>query len=104
MRLHTSSGVVVTGDRWLAPAGAVDARVLAGLRGPVLDVGCGPGRHVRALLERGVVALGIDVTPQLVETALGGGVVGCCCCAPTDPAADSRGIRNEDHRTLIERI
>jgi len=74
MRLHTSSGVVVTGDRWLAPAGAVDARVLAGLRGPVLDVGCGPGRHVRALLERGVVALGIDVTPQLVETARARGV------------------------------
>ena len=29
--------------RWVAGADAVDERALAGLRGPVLDVGCGPG-------------------------------------------------------------
>jgi SAM-dependent methyltransferase len=69
MRLHTFDGSVVVGSRWTAPAGEVDARVLGNIEGPVLDVGCGPGRHVRALLERGVVALGIDLTPQLVEAA-----------------------------------
>lgn len=74
MRLHTSSGSVVVGSRWVAPASATDARVLAEVSGPVLDVGCGPGRHVRALLERGVVALGIDLTPQLVEAARGRGI------------------------------
>lgn len=68
MLLQTTSGAVV-GDRWDAPATEVDARVLADARGPVLDVGCGPGRHVRALLEQGVVALGIDLTPQLVQAA-----------------------------------
>jgi SAM-dependent methyltransferase len=68
MLLHTSRGAVA-GDHWTAPATEVDARVLAEARGPVLDVGCGPGRHVRALLEQGVVALGIDLTPQLVEAA-----------------------------------
>lgn len=69
MQLHTSSGAVVAGSRWVAAASATDARVLADVTGPVLDVGCGPGRHVRALLERGVIALGIDLTPQLVQTA-----------------------------------
>jgi SAM-dependent methyltransferase len=68
MLLHTSRGALA-GDHWTAPATEVDARVLAEARGPVLDVGCGPGRHVRALLEQGVVALGIDLTPQLVEAA-----------------------------------
>src|SRR5205085_5771582 len=37
--------------------------------GPVLDVGCGPGRHVVALGRRGVMGLGVDVTPAAVEMA-----------------------------------
>jgi hypothetical protein len=32
-------------DVWLGRAGAVDERVLDHARGPVLDVGCGPGRQ-----------------------------------------------------------
>ena len=47
---------------WRAPANAVDVAVLAGLAGPLLDVGCGPGRMVRAAEERGLAALGIDVS------------------------------------------
>jgi SAM-dependent methyltransferase len=35
----------------------------------VLDVGCGPGRHARALAERGVVVHGVDVSERFVELA-----------------------------------
>jgi SAM-dependent methyltransferase len=55
--------------RWLGPATTADRAVLAGVEGPVLDVGCGPARHVRALLDRGVPALGIDVSPAAVRLA-----------------------------------
>jgi SAM-dependent methyltransferase len=60
-------------DRWLAPATATDRDVLATVAGPVLDVGCGPARHVRALLDQGVPALGIDVSPAAVRLARGRG-------------------------------
>jgi SAM-dependent methyltransferase len=56
-------------DVWLGAAGAVDERVLDRARGPVLDVGCGPGRHVHALARRGVLAVGIDVSPTAVALA-----------------------------------
>jgi SAM-dependent methyltransferase len=56
-------------DVWLGPAGDVDERVLDRARGPVLDVGCGPGRHVHALARRGVLALGIDISPTAVALA-----------------------------------
>lgn len=38
------------GDRWM----------LARCHGATIDLGCGPGRLVRALLDRGLVALGVD--------------------------------------------
>jgi SAM-dependent methyltransferase len=56
-------------DVWLGAAGPVDERVLARARGPVLDVGCGPGRHVHALARRGVLAVGVDVSPVAVALA-----------------------------------
>jgi SAM-dependent methyltransferase len=56
--------------RWLGPLTPEDDVVLARAVPPVLDVGCGPGRHVLALAERGVVALGIDITPAAIELAL----------------------------------
>jgi 2-polyprenyl-3-methyl-5-hydroxy-6-metoxy-1,4-benzoquinol methylase len=46
----------------------VDA-VLDGAPHSVLDVGCGEGWLVRALAQRGVDALGVDVVPELVERA-----------------------------------
>jgi SAM-dependent methyltransferase len=55
--------------RWLGPAGPVDERVLERAVDPVLDVGCGPGRHVSSLARRGVMALGVDVSPDAVRLA-----------------------------------
>jgi SAM-dependent methyltransferase len=56
-------------DAWAGALTASDERVLARAEAPVLDVGCGPGRHVLALAERGAISLGIDVTPAVVAVA-----------------------------------
>ena len=58
---------------WRAPANAVDLMVLAGLDGPLLDVGCGPGRMVRAAEERGLAALGIDISAEAAAHAAADG-------------------------------
>ncbi len=39
----------------------------------MLDVGCGPGRHLQALARRGIFGLGVDLSPVAVELACGGG-------------------------------
>jgi SAM-dependent methyltransferase len=38
-------------------------------RKEVLDVGCGPGRHAHALIERGAHVTGIDVSDEMVAAA-----------------------------------
>ena len=38
----------------------------------VLDVGCGPGRHARALAERGFEVVGVDISPRFIELAADG--------------------------------
>ncbi|WP_328992908.1 DUF2064 domain-containing protein [Kribbella sp. NBC_01245] len=53
-------------SRWQAPADAVDRLALSRCEGPVLDIGCGPGRIVTALAEKGIPALGVDVSAQAV--------------------------------------
>lgn len=55
--------------RWLGAPGPEEHEVLDRAVGPVLDVGCGPARHVLALAARGVPALGIDNAPSAVELA-----------------------------------
>jgi SAM-dependent methyltransferase len=60
-------------DRYLSPADATDESVLASVRGPVLDVGCGPGRHLHALARRGVFGLGVDLSAAAVTIAREGG-------------------------------
>ena len=60
-------------ERYLGPADATDEQLLIDMPGPVLDVGCGPGRHLHALAARGVFALGVDLSPVAVDLARGGG-------------------------------
>lgn len=55
--------------RWRAAAGAVDGRVLDRATGPVLDVGCGPGRHVEELERRGIPATGVELSPGAARHA-----------------------------------
>ena len=61
--------------RWNAPATAEEQAVLATVDGPVIDLGCGPGRLVFDLATRRVRALGIDSSPEAVELARRRGAV-----------------------------
>jgi SAM-dependent methyltransferase len=61
------------GDRLRLRPG--DASLIERCGGPTLDVGSGPGRLTVALAERGVPALGIDVTPQGVRLAQSAGAL-----------------------------
>ena len=56
--------------RFLAAADATDGEAILRVEGPVLDVGCGPGRMVRAAAVRGHPVLGIDVSAAAVRIAL----------------------------------
>jgi SAM-dependent methyltransferase len=62
-------------SRWNDDADAADIGLLEGIRGAVLDIGCGPGRMVRAAMHRGLTALGIDVSDTAVEIAREGGLM-----------------------------
>ena len=55
--------------RYLEVADRSDHSLLEGIAGPVLDVGCGPGRHLHALAAQGVYALGVDLSPVAVAFA-----------------------------------
>src|SRR5207244_2901221 len=56
-------------QRWTGEPSAEERLVLTWVDPPVLDIGCGPGRHVASLLRRGVPALGIDPAPSAVSLA-----------------------------------
>jgi SAM-dependent methyltransferase len=56
-------------DRWVGLADASDAALLALAAAPVLDLGCGPGRHLAALQATGKAALGVDLSPVAVRLA-----------------------------------
>ncbi|MDT4911116.1 MAG: hypothetical protein QOC66_244 [Pseudonocardiales bacterium] len=73
--LHTEDGRLVTLDiaRWLGAADDADRTVLDRCRGPVLDVGCGPGRFVSELNALGIAALGVDIAETAVALTRGQG-------------------------------
>jgi SAM-dependent methyltransferase len=52
--------------RWHGPARGADRSLLTRVDGSALDIGCGPGRLVAALAQRGIYALGIDIAPAAV--------------------------------------
>jgi SAM-dependent methyltransferase len=56
-------------SRWCGTPDAGDEELLRHCRGPVLDVGCGPGRLTVALSERGIPALGVDISRAAVARA-----------------------------------
>jgi len=60
---------------WFGSPTAEEDRILERAEGPVLDIGCGPGRHAHALGQRGVPALGVDVAHSAVALARDRGVV-----------------------------
>ncbi|MFJ1753577.1 class I SAM-dependent methyltransferase [Kitasatospora sp. NPDC088134] len=65
-------------ERWCAPAAGADHGLVLrclGLGAPVLDLGCGPGRLVAALLAAGVPALGVDVCAASVDRTAGLGAL-----------------------------
>jgi SAM-dependent methyltransferase len=49
-------------DRWLRHPEPAEETLLTRAAGPVLDVGCGPGRHVAALRARGTEAVGVEIS------------------------------------------
>jgi SAM-dependent methyltransferase len=56
-------------SRWREDANIVDLSLIEHSTGGVLDIGCGPGRMVKAAMGLGLPALGIDVSDAAVDIA-----------------------------------
>lgn len=69
LRVHSGEAVTLDTLRWHAAATVEERALLGAVAGPVIDLGCGPGRLVGHLADRGVTALGIDVSPTAVALA-----------------------------------
>jgi SAM-dependent methyltransferase len=50
-----------------------DEALVAMCDGPTIDLGCGPGRLVATLVQRGIPALGVDLSPTAIGLARGSG-------------------------------
>ena len=74
LRYEDGRAALLDLPRWTGPAGGADEALLDRCTGPALDLGCGPGRLTRALVERGVECLGVDVAPVAVALARSGGM------------------------------
>jgi SAM-dependent methyltransferase len=60
--------------RWNGTADRTDIALLGSVRGPVLDVGCGPARMVRAAVAMRLEVLGLDVSPTAIELGRAAGL------------------------------
>jgi len=74
MMLHGTDGdggraLPMDVKRWNAHADAADLSLLRSATGPLLDIGCGPGRMVRAAMDMGLDVLGVDVSPTAIDIA-----------------------------------
>ena len=56
-------------ERWLQRAADEEEQLLEWAVGPVLDIGCGVGRHLVALQRRGVGATGVEISVRAVQIA-----------------------------------
>lgn len=69
LRANDGSLLSIAPERWHRDVTPTELLTLDGVTGPVLDVGCGPGRFVVGLARRGIVALGIDPAPGAIAAA-----------------------------------
>ncbi|MCU1480834.1 MAG: SAM-dependent methyltransferase [Subtercola sp.] len=60
--------------RWSNSADPTDMSLIEEGSGPLLDIGCGPGRMVAAALTIGYAALGVDVSQAAVDLARRSGI------------------------------
>jgi len=56
-------------ERWLQCASKEEEELLQWAVGPVLDIGCGVGRHLAALRRRGVGATGVEISKRAAQIA-----------------------------------
>lgn len=54
---------------WKAEANSEENQIIKRTQGPVLDIGCGPGRMVKAATRAGRHSLGIDISPVAIKIA-----------------------------------
>ena len=72
---HDGSEKPLEVDRWSSRASLDDhALIVDHCSGPTIDLGCGPGRLVRAVQERGLVSLGVDNSAEAVRLATSRGI------------------------------
>jgi SAM-dependent methyltransferase len=73
LELATGERISLPTERWRATPDPGDELLLSSCVGPTLDVGCGPGRLTAALTERGIAALGTDVSEVAVRLTVRAG-------------------------------
>lgn len=73
LRSATGEALEMDLTRWHGPATAEEQELLASVEGPVVDLGCGPGRLVVSLTASCVPALGVDSSPSAIALARAGG-------------------------------
>ena len=67
--VDTGEALALDPGRWHGDATHEEQAVLETVDGPVIDIGCGPGRLVLSLARRGVPVLGVDASPSAVALA-----------------------------------
>jgi hypothetical protein len=73
LELASGERISLPTDRWRATADPGDELLLRSCSGPTIDIGCGPGRLTAGLTERGVPALGTDVSAVAVRLTIEAG-------------------------------
>lgn len=69
LRANTGEALELDLGRWHDPATDEEADLLDTVDGPVIDLGCGPGRLVVRLASQRVPALGVDSSPSAIALA-----------------------------------